>query len=131
MKSISQFIEESQINEKALTAFDSPTYFFDGDAGEYYKKLGYKYYNDMNRPTKGELEKAYGNASLSEKVSDLECDIEDKEEEIKDLEDKLENEEFSKVVLKDMLRNVSQILEEAEDITALDQIEDAIKCWDY
>ena len=63
MKSLVEFISESQVNEKAITAYDSPTYFFDGGGGEYYKKLGYKYYNDMNKPSKEDIENAYGTTS--------------------------------------------------------------------
>ena len=63
MKSLVEFILESQLNEKAITAYDSPTYFFDGSAGEYYKKLGYKYYNDMNKPSKEDIANCYGTTS--------------------------------------------------------------------
>ena len=63
MKSLVDFISESQVNEKAITAYDSPTYFFDGGGGEYYKKLGYKYYNDMNKPSKEDIANCYGTTS--------------------------------------------------------------------
>lgn len=60
MKTLKEYILES-----AKNPYDSPDYFFQEDKSgfNYYKKLGYKYYNDMNKPTEEDLKKAYGTTS--------------------------------------------------------------------
>lgn len=58
MKSLVNFIKES-----VKSAYDSPDYFFGGSGGDYYKRLGYKYYNDMNKPTEEDIKNCYGTTS--------------------------------------------------------------------
>ena len=54
MKSLSQFIAEAQ-----KTPFDNIEYF-----GEYYWKIGYKYYNkDTGKPTTEDIKECYGTTS--------------------------------------------------------------------
>ena len=54
MKSLTEYIKEAQ-----NTPFDGKEYF-----GEYYWKIGYKYYNkDTEKPTAEDIEKCYGTTS--------------------------------------------------------------------